>query len=171
MGILTTRKGEGGAGKRAEERWEYRVMGTFARRLIRRTARERKEEANLGESRRVPPSGKAKPGRSLGDGEHELAPERLVVGIRAQVNLVEASVRRRDPVGVPVGPVDLDGLDAVGPDELREPAERDARAGGRELEELGSFGLREGPQGAPEPDDLGVAVAPAMELNRVLELQ
>lgn len=116
-------------------------------------------------------SGKAKPGRSLSDGEHELAPERLVVGVRAQVNLVEASVRRRNPVGVPVRSVDLDGLDAVGPDELREAAEGDARAGGGELEELGSFGLREGPEGAPEPDDLGVAVAPAVELDRVFELQ
>jgi hypothetical protein len=70
-----------------------------------------------------------------------------------------------------VGAVHLDRLDAVRADELREAPERDASAAGRELEELGPLGLREGPERAPEPDDLGVAVAPAVELDRVLELR
>ena len=58
-------------------------------------------------------------------------------------------MRRRDAVGVTVGPMDLNGLNSVGPDELGEASQRHSGAGRSELEKLGSLGLRERSERSP----------------------
>lgn len=64
-----------------------------------------------------------------------------------------------------MGAVDLDRLDAIRANELREAPERNPRAARDELEEGSPLGLGERPERTPEPYDLDVAVAVAMELN------
>ena len=97
---------------------------------------------------------KSKSFGALLDGLEKVCAQFVVRLVGGQVELVEAGVRRRQPVGGTVVSVDLEFLRPVHPLQRREALQRHFRRPRHELHEFGLVGLVKGAQSAPEPDDL-----------------
>ena len=92
--------------------------------------------------------------RALLDGFEQVRAQLIIRLVRGQIELVEARVRRRQPVSRAVVAVDLKLLRPVHPLKGREALKRHLGRPSHKLHEFGLIRLVKRTQGSPEPDDL-----------------